>query len=433
MIIPEAGWLPIDAQRPPEVFIPLYRYQRQPVPSEITVTMGKKYRTRVKLQKQPSSAKMIPARIRQSEHGDYQMGPFIGILTADGNGTFLGNRQNFADLIQKGKQMGVTVFVITPRGFKPNQSVVNGYYYVNKRWISAVFPLPNVVYNRVPSRQAEHTKEIQETISRIKHLGIPLFNPRFFDKWSLYQILSEHDELKRLLPQTVRFDSNETLKQMILRHSALFLKPVEGKAGIGMMRMCRTPQGVEMIYQGAREKKRYITKRLSTLSQIVNTFSQKRPYLIQQAIPLAKFKDRPFDVRMLYQKNGSGQWGLTGAGIRVAGATAISTHVPMGGRIESIDHVLDHVFSGEAKSLYQKLEKTGLEIAKWIEYKQGGLLGEMSMDIGIDQNRNIWFFEANAKPMKFDEPEIRERSLRRIIQYGLHLSGFSEKVGVASL
>lgn len=30
------------------------------------------------------------------------------------------------------------------------------------------------------------------------------------------------------------------------------------------------------------------------------------------------------------------------------------------------------------------------------------------MDLGIDDLGEIWFFEANAKPMKFDEPQIRK-------------------------
>jgi hypothetical protein len=45
----------------------------------------------------------------------------------------------------------------------------------------------------------------------------------------------------------------------------------------------------------------------------------------------------------------------------------------------------------------------------------------MSMDLGVDQEGGIWFFEANAKPMKFDEPDIRKRSLDRIFQYGKYV------------
>ncbi|WP_369792475.1 YheC/YheD family protein [Thermoactinomyces sp. Gus2-1] len=42
-------------------------------------------------------------------------------------------------------------------------------------------------------------------------------------------------------------------------------------------------------------------------------------------------------------ENGTGRWGLSGMGVRVAGERAISTHVPMGGHIEKIDTVLRSV------------------------------------------------------------------------------------------
>jgi hypothetical protein len=53
------------------------------------------------------------------------------------------------------------------------------------------------------------------------------------------------------------------------------------------------------------------------------------------------------------------------------------------------------------------------------------------LDLGCDERGNIWFFEANAKPMKFDEPEIRKLSLNRIFQYGRFLM-HSKALHVAS-
>ncbi|MNJ68961.1 Endospore coat-associated protein YheD [compost metagenome] len=68
------------------------------------------------------------------------------------------------------------------------------------------------------------------------------------------------------------------------------------------------------------------------------------------------------------------------------------------------------------------LKSNALLIARQIEKGTGYTLGEMSMDLGIDKEGNIWFFEANAKPMKFDEPHIRKKSLERIFQFSQYLS-----------
>jgi hypothetical protein len=69
----------------------------------------------------------------------------------------------------------------------------------------------------------------------------------------------------------------------------------------------------------------------------------------------------------------------------------------------------------------KRISFTAVRIAKQIERRSGQHLGEMSMDLGVDQRKQLWFFEANSKPMKFDEPDIRDRSLHTMIEYSLHL------------
>ncbi|MDT2258644.1 hypothetical protein P7H06_02360 [Paenibacillus larvae] len=72
--------------------------------------------------------------------------------------------------------------------------------------------------------------------------------------------------------------------------------------------------------------------------------------------------------------------------------------------------------------ILNRTKRAALELAQQIEKASRQKLGEMSMDLGIDITGKIWFFEANSKPMKFDEPDIRKKSLERIIQYSMFLT-----------
>ena len=127
-------------------------------------------------------------------------------------------------------------------------------------------------------------------------------------------------------------------------------------------------------------------------------------------------------LRALVQKNQRGQWDISGIGARIAGSISITTHVPRGGSIEDPEKLLVGAFGQEeASKLLIKTRNTALMIARQIERGSRRSLVEMSLDLGVDQEGNIWFFEANAKPMKFDEPDIRKRSLDRIFQYGHYL------------
>ncbi|MNJ57165.1 Endospore coat-associated protein YheD [compost metagenome] len=143
---------------------------------------------------------------------------------------------------------------------------------------------------------------------------------------------------------------------------------------------------------------------------------------MQEGIQLVSYKDRIFDLRVLVQKTGKGVWMVTGVGARLAGLKRITTHVPQGGSIESPEKLLNPVFGSEMTTIIMnRLKSNAVLIAKQIEKGSGHLLGEMSMDLGIDTNGDMWFFEANSKPMKFDEPQIRKKSLDRIFQYSQYL------------
>ncbi len=354
-------------------------------------------------------------------------GPYIAILTSEGRYPFRGNHKNFADIIRTGRQMGITVYVLTPRGITPNRQTVRGYLLdtTTKKWNPSILPVPNVVYNRIPDRQAEQQPEEQKALRLLKNSpGIHLFNPSFFNKWDLFRNLQQVEQLRPYLPISTRWGNRNTFFEMLRRYPLLFLKPIKGKAGQNMIRISWSSRNsYEVIYQSVQGKQRFHLS-YDQLFQKLKDLTGSQPYLLQQGISLATFRGRPFDLRVLLQKGATGKWTVTGIGTRLAGKDAISTHVPMGGSIGKTSHILRSVFGSRHQKIRNQVEALTLQFAKQIERTQNTNLGEMSMDIGIEPDGKMWFFEANSKPMKFDEPEIRSRSLQRLLQYCLFLSGY---------
>ena len=106
----------------------------------------------------------------------------------------------------------------------------------------------------------------------------------------------------------------------------------------------------------------------------------------------------------------------------MGGVSSITTHVPRGGSIDDPEKLLRTVFGSTAgKSILRDAKTTAILLASQIEKGSGYNLGEMSMDLGVDKTGKLWFFEANSKPMKFDEPHIRQMSLRRLVRYWKYL------------
>ncbi|PDO09685.1 MAG: endospore coat-associated protein [Candidatus Reconcilbacillus cellulovorans] len=359
--------------------------------------------------------------------------PTVGILTMhDEVCGFRGNRNNFVDLIRTGNRMGVRIVVVTERDYRPFAANITCHVYdeATGTWKTEQLPPPAVVYNRIPSRKDEAQPEVSKLIREVlRDKRVHLFNPFFFNKWTLYEWLGRSKTTRRYVPATCRLDGPRRLKSFLCRHASVYLKPVQGKAGKGIMKVFRIGDRAGaspkygLIFQEEKRGSRCEATDFETVWERIRQIVGEEEYVLQQAVGLARRRDRPFDLRVLVQKNGRGVWSVTGIGARVAGKTSITTHVPRGGTIEKPEKLLAGVFgAANVRSLVGRVRKASLEIAAAIEKQSGYRLGEMSLDLGIDAGGRIWFFEANAKPMKFDEPHIRRKSLEHLVEYFLYLS-----------
>lgn len=357
----------------------------------------------------------------------------VGILTmhSDGDG-FRGNRNNFIDLIRTGNRMGVRVVVVTERDLQPSASNITCYVYdeATRTWKPERMPPPAVIYNRIPSRKDEALPEVRAVIRHaLRDKRTHLFNPFFFNKWTLYEWLDKTEATRRYVPATRRLDGPERLRSFLQQHRSVYLKPVQGKAGKGIMKVFQLARRTtaapkyRLVFQEDKGGKCCTASDFETMWQRIRETVGNEEYVLQQGVELVRCRDRPFDLRVLVQKNGRGVWDVTGVGARVAGKTSITTHVPRGGAIENPEKLLADVFgAARARPLLRRVRKAALAVAAAIEKHAGHRLGEMSLDLGVDTGGRIWFFEANAKPMKFDEPHIRRKSLERLIEYCIYLS-----------
>jgi hypothetical protein len=358
----------------------------------------------------------------------------IAILTMhDEHRPFRGNHFNFIDLIRTGKELGAKVCVITAKDIKLGKPKIKSFVYntETKNWSQKMIPLPCVIYNRIPSRKDELQPDVQQAIQAcMKHTKIRLFNPSFFNKWTLFEWLNKAKATKKYIPATRKFTQLNELETMLRQHSLVYLKPARGKAGKGIMKVEFSP--TEMPY---RLHIQYMRKtRISMHHNIIDLGVKLKQqigmeeYIVQQGIRLAKYNNRAFDLRVLVQKNAKGIWSLTGIGARIAGSLSITTHVPRGGSIDEPEKLLKITFGNDhGKQIMRRVRLSSYSIAKQIEKASGHTMGEMSLDLGVDTSGQIWFFEANSRPMKFDEPEIRKKSLERIIQYSEYLTQSRKK------
>ncbi|WP_309121498.1 YheC/YheD family protein [Paenibacillus sp.] len=359
--------------------------------------------------------------------------PVAAILTyRDGTRIFRGNRDNFIDLLRTAKEEGVTAYIVAQDDLDLRARKLKGYVYSasKRKWVLGERPFPDIVYNRIPYRKFEQLPEVQEVIRGcLSHPTIRFFNPSFFSKWSLFEWLKESKLTRGHIPETVRLTGLGDFARMVRKYRNVYLKPVKGKAGKGIMKVQQlsgkrrsAEGGYRLTCQSGDGVESTTFDTVSAMYDAVKRHMDGKEYIAQQGISLAVAGGRPFDLRALVQKNDRGEWRVSGIGARVAGASSITTHVPRGGSIGDPSKLLGTVFGPTSgRSILRQARETALVLASQIEKGSGHTLGEMSMDLGVDTTGKLWFFEANSKPMKFDEPHIREKSLRRLVRFWKYL------------
>jgi len=338
-----------------------------------------------------------------------------------------GQNEPFSEILDIAEQMNCSAFVFSPFDIDWSKDAVWGYINNGKleagEWQRRVFPLPTVIYNRIPNRTLENREDIKKILLILKRMYGPcFFNPCFLDKWKTHTILYENERSNKFLPETRRLFHPANITEMMHKYPSVYLKPTANSLGNGIFKISRASGGLyRFSHQTLNEQQRkgLFTHAAELFPELPAT-GETPDILIQQAIPLAEIGGQPFDLRLLVQKNRHGQWKKTGMAARVAGNGSITTHVLYGGtRLPAAEAIREaasvHGFS--LKKVKKKLVEIQTYFPRIIEKAYGSSFGELEMDVGIDKKGGVWFFEANSKPFRFDEKLIRAKSLVRLIHY----------------
>lgn len=244
-----------------------------------------------------------------------------------------------------------------------------------------------------------------------------LNNKRPNTKLGKYNYLISIGRHRQYLPETIRA-SADAIREMLNRHGMVYVKPNHGTGGYGVIKVVKrfVSSGEAYIYYyGTRslEFADYESMYASLASKISD-----RTYLVQRGIQLLKYEGRPFDIRIMVQRNPSGVWVVTGTIGRQAQQRKIVTNYHNGGKPLPLATLLRaHLSSAETARLIGELKKLSLSIAQdlhpvYPKYRS------MGVDIGIDRNLHPWIIEVNTKPDRSIFNTLKDKTMyRRIIRY----------------
>lgn len=392
-------------------------------------------------------ALLLPYRKKimvKREKDGLHIGPIIGILTTDFTGNKFANPDTrehhpfsifFKHLLAPEPLYPAFYFVFTPDHVDWQRNRIHGYFYLptsnqKKSWKLVSVPFPDVVYNRIPNRTIERKETIHQFKQNYLKMGGQIFNPNFFSKWDMVQILANDPITIPYIPETYINPSSSLLQQMVKKHPIVYLKPANGSLGLGIYKILKENNDYIVHYRNGNQNKSLLFKDIVSLYKYIFSRKNRQRYLIQQGIDLIEYQQNPVDFRIQLHKNQFNEWQVIAIGGKAAGRGSVTTHIRTGGQLIDSFAYLENVFHEHTATMQQRINQASIQIAKKVEEKINSPIGELGLDIGIDKNHQIWLFEVNSKPGRsiFKHPSLKSArmvSSKYLLEYAIYLAKFS--------
>ncbi|WP_078577938.1 YheC/YheD family protein [Salipaludibacillus agaradhaerens] len=316
----------------------------------------------------------------------------IGILAARSHKALKGKLNHLNDLAAS--FMSIKVMAFSLQGVKKQDMLISGYVYSpsERKWTWSTSPMPRAVINRMTLKH-----QWQNYFKRT--LGSNMINNMTFNKWEMYEWLSDSPYFATFLPLTWLMRGPTDIIHFVTLYKQCYIKPVNGSYGKGIFKVSRDEKGYKIENMNTHNMKKatsYINEQ--GLIAYVTQHCKNKTFILQHVIDLY-VADRPVDFRLILVKDASSQWRDVGLLARKGKRHEIVSHT---GIVKNGYSALRNIMTltrHEAMKLNQQMSEVGLAVAKEMETFGGPEcnLGNLGIDFGIDKDQRLFVIEINHR------------------------------------
>ncbi|SDW97323.1 YheC/YheD family protein [Paenibacillus sp. CF384] len=234
-------------------------------------------------------------------------------------------------------------------------------------------------------------------------------------KWTKTKWLLADRTLRRFVPETKRF-TRSSLLAMVGRYKTVYFKPTTGTGGSGIARIVRLSDRKFRVKKDTRTTQ--ITSTSSLYGQL-NRIARGRSYLLQKGIYLKSARGRPFDLRVMVQKDGS-KWVPTVMFVKLGKKNKVVTNYHQGGKLAEVEPTLRRSGYSQAQvtRYKQKLKTLGMQTARCFD-RHSTRFKELGLDVALDRQGRLWILEVNTRPGFSALKSLADkRFYRTVVRYG---------------
>ncbi|RXT14003.1 YheC/YheD family protein [Ammoniphilus sp. CFH 90114] len=350
-----------------------------------------------------------------------RFGPYIGILTKRKVGSLKKYLETLSSYVHHYEQIGGTILAFYPDEVNQESHLIHGLLYNSqtKEWDKGTYPLPAAIFKTLIT-SSELSQYFKSTI------GNTVFNSPIFNKWEMYDWLYSYHDSFQYFPKTSLYRHPRDLELYSDDYKSVYLKPIDGFFGKGIIKVSKSECGLRMEERKGRgRKKEHEFISYTELDHYLSRRLQEKTYILQQGLELISCNGRMVDFRLIIVKNQQGEWESIGMVARYGKARSVVSNILSGGIAETGEVALKKILllsDDEVVNLKNKMVGIAIQAAKGIE-KRGVQLGNLGIDLAIDQNNRIWIIEMNNKnpdhtiALNANDHDMYYRALRNNLLY----------------
>ena len=263
-------------------------------------------------------------------------------------------------------------------------------------YVKKSIPKPFVIHNR----GYHYSKLAKKKIRSLQSEGIIFFNEwNRLEKLQIHEILLTSKEIKPHLPETVIFNKNN-IEKMMQRHHELIIKPNRGSLGDKTLKAARLNQNnwvLHFLKNNLMEEEVFSAHQWP---ELLKEDSTNTKFIVQERIALASYGGSPFDIRVSVQRNGIGDWQITGMVGKVAKLGSFVTNVAKGGTCYPLSEIFAKLSRLNGHQVYQDIERLSLLVAEHLGNHLPNL-ADIGLDVGITEDGFPMFIECNARDLRY--------------------------------
>lgn len=366
------------------------------------------------------------------------LGPVIAVFTSNGAiKKAIEQKPKFRtkELMDSNEYANSILYFFSFKDVNFLESKINGTFFNNitKLWEKKNLPLPDVLYDRgggTLKKQRIISDVIREQFN--KNENIKNINSTYtFNKWDVHQNLINKDEINSYLPFTTKYNCSNDLKDCFNKNNYLYIKDCNGSNGRGVVKVAKSS---ENEYKFSYFDKKINIIKFNSFSKLINkieSFFEDKEFIIQSAIDIIRYDNKPVDLRATVQRNRKGEISIPAYPVRVGKLNSPITSTKSGSTVYRFSYFFRNLMNfsdDEFNELKNNINTFLVKIYKNIEDVYGPY-GEIGIDFAIDSNKKLWFIECNAKPGKDTVylsygRKIVTQSFLNPLDYALYISEF---------